>query len=306
MFWKKLVVNSLMILMLFACGTATETPTPTPFSTFTITSTATMTPTNTPTHTPTMTPTMTITPIQFQTGRLKTPGPFAYYFDPSLRQLVENWEGDFYICTRHYGIENNYDSFKVAKSPEDCINNTVFGWVKSELVDWGPGPYLGFVTVIPPETKQCGDGIDNDRDRFIDFPLDVDCANIDEDWEDALPPVPPPPPPPPPNERVTITRPASGTRVNCPSGNICGVSVQVRWVNPAPGNKMCVYVHPETTGPLSWLQFEGTSGQAFIGDAPTGTDFDIIAVSAPSCPGSSEPSGRSHSVTVIRINDKED
>jgi hypothetical protein len=80
--------------------------------------------------------------------------------------------------------------------------------------------------------------------------------------------------------------------------------VKVSWDNPVPGNNLCVYVHPELPGQQYFPQFEGTSGTAWIGPAPDGTEFEIVAISTPfGCGGTSFNIPRhkaSDSVSVIR------
>ena len=105
-------------------------------------------------------------------------------------------------------------------------------------------------------------------------------------------------------EIITVSAPAE---VHCLSEQECGFSVNVVWQNPPSGHRLCVYTHLETVGPVYFYQFQGTSGQARIGDAPTNSGFEIIAVSTSvSCNGLSLPLGKSSSVRVIRINDNGD
>ena len=56
----------------------------------------------------------------------------------------------------------------------------------------------------PPTVRQCSDGVDNDRDRRVDFPSDTGCGSRNDNSEasvvrpPAAQPSPPPPPPAPP------------------------------------------------------------------------------------------------------------
>lgn len=296
------VVCVLLVLLLSACnGQPPETSTPS--ATSTRTATAMATPSSTETPTATITPTVTDTPIQFQSGKISTPGPFAYYFDPSLRNSKGNWEGVFYICTRYLNYDKRYDGFEIAADPVDCINRTVLGWVQGGDVILGTGNYNGFMTFIPPGAKQCANGLDDDRDGMIDHPADPHCENVSDDWEDEKPPIPPVVvPPPDKDERVKITMPKNGTEVHCNSEDTCGVGVRVNWLNPTPGNKLCIFVQPKETNNQPY--YYQPTGTAYIGPAKNNTIFEIIAVSTSlSCStGSSLPPGNQGSVDVKRIN----
>jgi hypothetical protein len=179
---------SLLGLLLFACIPAPVVPTATPFATFTSTVTNTATATATLTPTATIIPTATVTPIQFQMGQFSTSGPVAYYFDASLRKSTGKWDGEFYICARYFS--QRYDSFLIAESPVDCVNDEPLGWVPISSVVMPNDEFpMALTTVIPSDKKQCENGIDDDRDSLIDYPLDPGCPDANDDWEDERPPV---------------------------------------------------------------------------------------------------------------------
>jgi hypothetical protein len=105
----------------------------------------------------------------------------------------------------------------------------------------------------------------------------------------------------------TVTILTSQRDIRCSLGNTGSVVVKVLWKNPLLGNHICVFVqsHQAPSQPY-YFQFQGTSGQVFIGAAPDNTEFDIIAVSTSSLCHSGNvhrlPLGTFDRITVKRIN----
>ena len=166
-------------------------------------------------------------------------------------------DAEFYICARDFNISKGYDSYGIAESQVDCINNNLLGWVPSALIILGTDKYEGFTTLIPPEFKQCENLIDDDRDGEIDYPSDLGCESPSDDREDEAPIVQPPPPVNP-KEIIRIISPDDGFKKNCPKGDTCPVSVRIRWYDATKGNKLCVFVQPlQTPNQPYYFQFQG-------------------------------------------------
>ena len=65
--------------------------------------------------------------------------------------------------------------------------------------NWSAAAHLGPFVISrfqppPPPPAQCRNGIDDDGDGLVDWPVDPGCASLDDDDEFNTPPIPPPPP----------------------------------------------------------------------------------------------------------------
>lgn len=80
----------------------------------------------------------------------------------------------------------------------------------------------------PPPLPACSNGLDDDNDTFVDFPLDAGCADALDDDETEAPPPPPPPPPPMPEIFAVlpnVTRP--GREIQVYGANFSGATFEL-------------------------------------------------------------------------------
>jgi MinD-like ATPase involved in chromosome partitioning or flagellar assembly len=130
-------------------------------------------------------------------------GPVIYYSDPLLRNEKGSLEGKFYVCAR-YISGSTILNYQIAEKLEDCSSGLALGWVSEAyviLVDKFPE---ALTTLVPPDAKECEDGIDNDNDRLIDYPSDPGCSSATDNTEDIIEP--------PPTATITSTCPHLSSR----------------------------------------------------------------------------------------------
>jgi hypothetical protein len=80
--------------------------------------------------------------------------------------------------------------------PLDTSGNFIFEGTEVYVFPELKPPYLvsrQAASACPAPPTDCGDGIDNDGDGFIDFPADAQCSSIDDVTETLETPPPPPP-----------------------------------------------------------------------------------------------------------------